>query len=206
MDLHWSPIRFSSRSSLQRRFRLRNTAKSPSWRLGAISSIFHRFLTSPRPFNLPAKRVFAKAGRVISWISQEITENAAEPLNAHPNGPLFPSNFMKILISLQKTSRTTIFNNSAQLISPLFCPADGAVGGFTWNRIFFSETRSAPEISLHSALEFACFLSGPRNHMTSKNSPISRNWAKTPYTCHGISSRFFMKFQKIMISMKIPVP
>ena len=137
MDLHWISLRFSSRSSLRRRFRLRNTAKSPSWRLGAISSIFHRFLTSPRPFNLPAKCVFAKAGRVISWISQEITENAAEPLNAHPNEQLFPSNFMKILISFQKTSRTLIFNNSAQLISPLFCPADGAVGGFRWNHIFF---------------------------------------------------------------------
>ena len=206
MDLHWISPRFSSRSPLHRRFRLRNTAKSPSWRLGAISSIFHRFLTSPRPFNLPAKCVFAKAGRVISWISQEITENAAEPLNAHPNELLFSSNFMKILISLQKTSRTTIFNNSARLISPLFRPADGAVGGFGWNHVFFSETLSASEISMHSALEFACFLSGPRNYMTFRKSSISRNWAKTPYTCHGISWRFSLNFRKIMIFMKIPVP
>ena len=196
MDPHWISIRFSSRSSLQRRFRLRNTAKSPSWQLGATSSIFHRFLTSPRPFNLPAKRVFAKACRAISRISQEITENAAEPLNAHPNELLFSSNFMKSWFLSKKTSPTTIFNNSARLISPLFCPADGAVGGFRWNHTSFHETRSAPEIPLHSTLEFACFLSGPRNHVTSKNSPISRNWAKTPYTCHGISHRFSIKFQK----------
>ena len=118
MDLHWISLRFSSRSSLQRRFRLRNTAKSLSWRLGAISLIFHRFLTSPRPFNSPAKRVFAKAGRVISWIPQEISENAAEPLNAHPNEQLFLSNSMKFLISHQKQVEQwflTIPHNSFRL-------------------------------------------------------------------------------------------
>ena len=137
------------------------------------------------------------------------TRNYRKCRRAFKRPPKWTTFFIKFHENLDfspKTSRTTIFNNSARLISPLFCPADGAVGGFTWSHAFLSETRSAPEISLHSALEFACFLSGPRNHTTSKNSPISKNWAKTPYTCHGISLRISMEFRKIMILMKIPVP
>ena len=109
---------------------------------------------------------------------------------------------MKIQKSCRKFCRVTFFYHPARLISPLVSPANGAVRGITWEHPKFSGNRSGLMISFNSALRFACFLNGPRNHTTFKKSSISRNWSKTSYTCHRISFKVSVENENSMFFVK----